>query len=141
MRKTHAVVLVVFAWMMIGAQDCNPWAGEVGPDSPKTSTPVNYCTTDPPVDCAGLCIIMLGLPEGMSPPPPSPTPGCAGGGGLTQQFVTDIQTTLVCDESMPSYAVLPPFFHITPQVTQTGNCTPPPALPDMVSLAVFMGYQ
>ena len=84
---------------------------------------------------------MLGLPDGMAPPPPSSTPGCAGGGGLAQQFVTDVQTVLTCDESMSSYAVLPPFFYITPRVTQMGNCLPPPALPDTVSLAAFMGFQ
>jgi hypothetical protein len=140
MRKIHAVVLVLFGWMMIGADDCGLWKS-TSPTGPGNTPPpliASYCQTDPPLGCVGLCITVdMGA---MGPPPPTPSTTCDAGGDLAKQFVSDVETILVCDETMASYVVFPPYFSITPQVVQTGTCAQPPALPNTMPLSAFMGF-
>jgi hypothetical protein len=57
MNRTHALALMLFGCMTIGADgSCNPWAGWTNPPPPSTTPPSKpYCYTDPPLGCAAIC--------------------------------------------------------------------------------------
>jgi hypothetical protein len=56
MNRTSALAIVPFAWMMIGAKDCDPWADwEKPPPAPMPSSTKPFCYTDPPLGCAAIC--------------------------------------------------------------------------------------
>jgi hypothetical protein len=104
--------------------------------------PPQYCTTDPPLECVGVCLTGP-MAAVAGSPPPTPTPACSAGSDLARLFVTDVQTILVCDENlypnMESYVVFPPFFQIAPQVIEAGDgCVQPPVLPDTMPFGAFM---
>jgi hypothetical protein len=89
---------------------------------------------DPPVGCAVACNLPAGLmPSGAA----AKTPQCSdvSAGPLTQLFLSDVQTILVCDDSRPLYLVYPTNFLITPSpVGSTSNCVIPPAPPPTVDV-------
>jgi hypothetical protein len=77
---------------------------------------------------------------GVTPGSPSAPQFCGGGGNLAQLFIDDVMNTLVCDDSQPSYYVLPPYFQITPVVVESGDgCTQVPIPPATVPLSAVMG--
>jgi hypothetical protein len=56
MKKTYALAVVCFSWTMIGAKDCNPWAGWSNPPPASSTSPSKpFCYTHPPLGCAAIC--------------------------------------------------------------------------------------
>jgi hypothetical protein len=56
MDRKRALAIVPFAWLMIGAKDCDPWAGWSNPPPTQTPSPSKpFCYTDPPLGCAAVC--------------------------------------------------------------------------------------
>lgn len=147
MIARHKGVVALVALTMIGAKDCDPWGAWDGNNgkTPPVPVPQHYCTTDPPLGCVAICFFApLDAPMPM-PSLPTPTANCSdpGAGPRAAQFLTDIDTVLTCDQNLyygASYVVFPTTFYLDPQVTQTGNCTPPPPLPADEPLSAFMGF-
>jgi hypothetical protein len=135
----------VAATLLTVFDDCgNSWSAYDKAHPPVPPPLVQYCHTDPPLLCGGVCTVVTDVMAAMSidPPPPIPTTPCAAGGPLAQQFETDVQTILVCDPNqndMQSYVVFPPFFSITPDLVEIGDgCTPPPAPPIWMPLDTYL---
>lgn len=133
MKRTYALAIVPFAWTMIGAKDCDPWAGWSNPPPASTAPPAKpFCYTDPPLGCAAQCAAVDSLAF---------TDACSNveAGPREQQFeklLTDkvsallIQDQHVCNPSTIGVTITPCQAGITPVEWPNQDhevCTPAPA--------------
>ena len=147
MLARNRAALALFGSAMLGADNCTinlPWDSG-GDTSAPIPVPADFCHTDPPVGCWGLCLFPDMTDTDISPPPATPTAtsNCTdpGTGDLATQFVMDINTILVCDPTLygGSYVVFPTDFFLARTVAKVGSCVIPPLPPLTESLAQLMG--
>jgi hypothetical protein len=96
-RKIHTLLLVLFAWMAIGADNCDGWGWSAGPTkntpAPTPTPALPWCYTDPPQGCAVVCT------DPTLPPAPN---GCCSNPAadvLTMQFLMHVQNAEAQAES------------------------------------------
>ena len=84
-RALSSFALILFACLMIGADDCA--LTQIGQPVPPTTPAKPYCLTDPPVGCAAVCA-GVGVP--------ALTDACSNieAGPRTMQFKNDVQIYL-----------------------------------------------
>jgi hypothetical protein len=134
-RWRGALSLVIFAYSMIGARDCDPWKDWRNPPPPPPPPPppqtLPWCNTDPPVGCAAVCVAVDDVEL---------TRECSDIGASTkeQKFAKDIQLAIdtlhdkdldACPESQVGRAVTPCQDGILPEEwpgQDHENCAPPP---------------
>lgn len=88
MSRTRALAVVLFAWIALGADGCDPWARWSNPPPAQAPSPAKpFCNADPPVGCAVVCAAVDDVEF---------TGACAdiGASSRTQQFMADVQSAV-----------------------------------------------
>ena len=135
-RWRGALSLVIFAYSMIGARDCDPWKDWRNPPPPPPPPPppqtLPWCNADPPVGCAAVCVAVDDVEL---------TRECSdvGADDRERAFAKDIETVSnalhdkgldACNESQIGVASITPCQDGLPPEEWPGqdhaNCAPPP---------------
>jgi hypothetical protein len=135
MRRACGLLIVPFAWMMLGADDCLQIGpiGQTAPPSAQSAPALPYCNADPPVGCAAVCVAVDDVELNSA---------CSDIGANTRadQFAMDVQTAIdalhakglyACNDAQVGVASVTPcqdgLAPLEWPNQDHATCTPPPA--------------